>query len=210
MLVLGLDVGIRNLAVCALQNGVPVAWFNEALVEGRYEPHRTVEHVLAFVARHRELFAQAQHVVIERQLRANMRVIEGVLHALHWGKCSVVHARSVKARYGLSRRDYRQNKQAAVEFVARHAPDCELTDRFWRSRKRDDLADSYLLALFYSEQCAEQQQQCQSATSSRTTPPPGAPRAATAASPPRLPRRSVRSSEAACASPSSAQSTSRT
>lgn len=202
MLIVGIDVGIRNLALCALRDGVPEQWVNEPLVEGRYEPTRNVEYCMHFVQKHARLLAAADHVVIERQLRANMRCIEAVLHALHWGKCSIVHARTVKARYGLSRRDYRQNKQAAVEYVLRHAPPCAATERFQRCRKRDDLADAFLLALFYSEHPTEQR--CQSARSSSPTPPPGAPSPSTMS-----PSRLSPSARATARSPSSRHSTSR-
>jgi hypothetical protein len=198
MLIVGIDVGIRNLAMCALEDGKPVEWCNEGIVDGKYEPCKNVEYVMAFVQRHKALLQRADHIVIERQLRANMRVIEAILHTLHWGKCSVVHARSVKARYGLARRDYRKNKQAAVEFVLKHAPECPLTHFFRNCRKRDDLADSYLLALFYSEQ----PHKCPSERSSQTTVTPAP------LSPPQTPRRRRPSWSAPATPPSPISATS--
>ena len=155
MLILAIDVGIRNIAHCAMENGRVVAWANEPLCDGNYAPADTVRHVMAYVRRHKSLLDAADKVVIERQMRVNMRVVEAALHALFYDKCAVVHARSVKQRYGLCKRNYRLNKQAAVRFVETllaERPECPWTVHFDRSRKQDDLADAYVMALFFSEQ----------------------------------------------------------
>ena len=155
MLIVAIDVGIRNIAHCAMDGGRVVAWANEPLCEGNYAPADTVSHVMAYVRRHRSLLDAADKVVIERQMRVNMRVVEAALHALFYDKCAVVHARSVKQRYGLCKRNYRLNKQAAVGFVETllaERPECPWTVHFDRSRKQDDLADAYVMALFFSEQ----------------------------------------------------------
>jgi hypothetical protein len=156
MLIVAIDVGIRNIAHCAMEGAGDVrAWANEALCDGAYAPADTVKHVMAFVERHRKLLNEADKIVIERQMRVNMRVVEAVLHALFYDKCTVVHARTVKQRYGLCKRNYRLNKEAAVRFVETllaERPACPWTAHFDRSRKQDDLADAYIMALFFSEQ----------------------------------------------------------
>ena len=152
MLVLAVDVGIRNIAYCAMLDGQIVEWANEPLCEEvRYEPASNVRLVKAFVDKHAQLFARADHVVVEKQMRANMRIIEALLHLSHYDKCTIVHARTVKAAFGLSRSDYRLNKLAAVEYVSKRleALDDPWRARFEASRKRDDLADSFLLAHFF-------------------------------------------------------------
>jgi hypothetical protein len=52
-------------------------WASEALVDGgRYTPLRNVEYVVAFVQKHRQYFEHAKCVLVERQMRVNMRIIE--------------------------------------------------------------------------------------------------------------------------------------
>jgi len=150
--ILALDIGIRNLAYCYTEDGVPVQWENVSIVDGPYVPTDNVSYIHHFVAAHRGLFEQADTIVIERQMRVNMRIIEAVLHALYFKKTKLIHARSVKQRFGLCRRNYRQNKQAAVEYVQMRLHMCqpEWSQWFRQQKKKDDLADSYLMALFFS------------------------------------------------------------
>jgi hypothetical protein len=133
-------------------------WASQALVDaGRYAPARNVEYVITFLLKHRLFFEQAQRVLVERQMRVNMRIIESVLHALHYDRCLIVSPRAVKMHFGLSRGNYRLNKQAAVlwmqEFVARvpelFAPG--LVDAALASPKQDDLADALLMIIYFTD-----------------------------------------------------------
>jgi hypothetical protein len=157
MLIVAIDVGIKNFAYCAMRTtpGQPaevLEWANETLVTGTYQPMKNVEYVRAFVAKHKALLDSADRIIVERQMRANMRIIESVFQAIYFDTCRIVQARTVKACYGLCMRNYRANKSAAVEFVH------ELLVKegspwlvhFDAVRKKDDLADAYLMALFFS------------------------------------------------------------
>jgi len=165
-----------------------VEWANEPLcLDVKYEPASNVHLVKAFADKHEALFARADHVVVEKQLRANMRIIEALLHLSYYGKCAVVHARTIKAAYGLSRGEYRLNKLAAVEWVTKRLErlDDPWRARFEASRKRDDLADSYLLAHFFCSRVCGAAARCatSAATSSvAATSAPAAPGAASGSS----------------------------
>lgn len=151
MLVVAIDVGIKNLAYCAMRDAEVVEWANEALTEGTYTPMHNVQYVHAFVQRHARLLAAADLVVVERQMRVNMRIIEAVLHAMHMAKCKVVQARTIKLAYGLCKGNYRLNKNAAVDHVQKLlSPGSRAEAIFAQARKKDDLADAYLMALFFS------------------------------------------------------------
>lgn len=164
MLVIAIDVGIKNLAYCAVQSceGCPVqivAWQNVPLTTGTYQPCENVAYVRAFAEKHSVLFALADRVVIERQMRVNMRIIEALLQHTYFDKCTVVNARTVKGAFGLCKRNYRLNKQAAVEMVEGLMRDGDPWQRFYAlARKKDDLADAYLMALFFS--APQQAQAC--------------------------------------------------
>jgi hypothetical protein len=123
-------------------------------VEGTYQPSDSVHYVKRFTEAHAELLDAADLVIVEKQMRANMCIIESVLHALYYAKCKAVHARSVKARIGLSRPSYRLNKRAAVDWVLDHLAEEPWLSSFRASAKKDDLADSYLMALFMSPACS--------------------------------------------------------
>ena len=164
-LVIAIDVGIKNLAICAYDfiSSKVVHWDNVSLVpNGRYIPAQNVEYVRDFVQRHGFLFQNASVVIVERQMRCNMRIIEAVLQCMFFDRCQVVHAKSVKMHYGLSTRNYRANKAKAVEWVKGFtqmnkdifAPD--VLDIFFRGGKQDDLADSLLLVMYYLDTYSNQ------------------------------------------------------
>ena len=141
-----------------------VEWQNVSLVSsGRYVPSNNVQYVRDFVRRYERYFDDAFQVVIERQMRCNMRIVESVVHALFYDRCIIVSARSVKLHYDLSTKNYRMNKQKAVdwakEFIARNPQafnDGLVSRAFSGVKKQDDLADSLLLVMYYLDTYSNQ------------------------------------------------------
>jgi hypothetical protein len=163
--VIAIDVGVRNLGLCIFdfQLSKFVLWDNVSLVpNGKYIPSNNVQYVHDFLKRYEVFFDEVACVLIERQMRCNMRIIESVIHALHFDKTIVINARAVKAHYGISMRNYRLNKQKAVEwasnFVAanKRAFAIGAVDKFEIRSKRDDFADSLLLVLYYLDTYSNQ------------------------------------------------------
>jgi hypothetical protein len=162
--VVAIDVGIKNLAVCAydfVTNKI-IHWDNVSLVpNGRYVPALNVQYVRDFVARHDHLFRYASAVLVERQMRCNMRIIEAVLQTLFYERCVVISPRCVKLHYSIGTRNYKQNKAKAVEFArffvatnpALFAPD--VAQRIAHG-KQDDLADALILVLYYLDTYSNQ------------------------------------------------------
>ena len=164
-LVIAIDVGIKNLAICCYDfvTSQVVHWDNVSLVpSGRYIPAQNVQYVRSFVQRHHALFANAAVVIVERQMRCNMRIIEAVLQCMFFDRCHVINARCVKMHYGLSTRNYRANKAKAVEwandFVRENAQAFapQILDVFHRGGKQDDLADALLLVMYYLDTFSRQ------------------------------------------------------
>ena len=92
-LVVGVDVGIKNLGLCAYDfvSSQVVHWANVSLVpNGRYLPANNVQYVCDFIEAHCELFADASVVVVERQMRCNMRIIEAILQTVFRDKCTII------------------------------------------------------------------------------------------------------------------------
>lgn len=163
--VIAVDVGIKNLGLCVFDfvTAKFVFWDNISLVpNGRYIPANNVQYVRDFIARYQSFFQEASCVLVERQMRCNMRIVESVLQALFFDICFVINARAVKAHYNLGTKNYRQNKQRAVQwaekFVA-HNPSAftpGVTSAFEVQQKRDDLADSLLLVTYYLDTYSNQ------------------------------------------------------
>ena len=82
--VIAIDVGIKNMGICVFDfcTGKVVAWDNVTLVpNGRYLPAHNVQYVRSFVEKYSGYFNEAFQVIVERQMRCNMRIIEAVLQS---------------------------------------------------------------------------------------------------------------------------------
>ena len=83
-------------------------------VSAKPEPSKNVEYVENFIERFKHFFDAAAYVVVERQMRCNMRIIEALLEQ----RFKIISLRSVKAHYALGMRNHTQNKAAAVGFAS--------------------------------------------------------------------------------------------
>ena len=163
--IIAIDVGIKNLGLCIFDFTISrvVHWENVTLVpSGRYLPSNNVQYVRDFINKHSLYFENAFMVLIERQIRCNMRIIESVIQALYYERCLIISARSVKIHYNLSTKNYKANKQKAVEWAkdfVHSSPSAFAngTDKvFLGSGKLDDLADSLLLLMYYLDTYSNQ------------------------------------------------------
>ena len=160
MFIVAIDVGIKNLgfSVYDLQTRKLVQWRNECLCEGTFNASKNVEYVHNFINKHANFFANAYKVLIERQMRVNMKVIEAVFHSRFFDKTIILPAQSIKMHFDLSCKNYRANKKKAVEFIdtqfngllQSHFINITEWHCFWHAQvKKDDLADSLLMILYY-------------------------------------------------------------
>ena len=157
MYICGIDVGIKNLSICVydLRSQQVVYWHSGAIVDGAYHATQTVTYLWRWIERHSCYLDNAVQVIVERQMRCNMRIIESLLHYHCFNRCIVVSPKAVKQHYSLSMRNYRLNKQRAIQWACdwmslhpeAFTPMC--TETFRSSKKKDDYADSLLLVIFY-------------------------------------------------------------
>ena len=163
--VIAIDVGIKNLGLCVFDfaSAKFVFWDNVSLVpNGRYIPANNVQYVRDFIRRYENLFQEASHVLVERQMRCNMRIVEAVIQTLFFDVCTVISPRSVKAHYGLGMKNYRMNKQRAVEWAEKFVVSNKeafvhgVTVPFEEKHKKDDLADSLLLVTYFLDTYSNQ------------------------------------------------------
>ena len=156
--IVAIDVGVKNLGLCAydmLTNKV-VCWATTSLVpNGRYIPAQNVRYVREFVERYSTIFAYASAILIERQMRCNMRIIESLFQCLYFDRTLVISPKSVKVHYDLATNNYRHNKEKAVEWAKDFVDanpgvfDGDLAQQFLKAKKQDDMADALLLAMYY-------------------------------------------------------------
>ncbi|KAL3929337.1 MAG: hypothetical protein SGPRY_002004 [Prymnesium sp.] len=109
---IAIDVGFINLGLCIfdVRSKKIVLWDCVNLAD-KYMPSKPVKCILQFVKRYEFYFKDAKKVLIEKQMRCNMRIIESVLHALFYDICIVILPRFVIMHYKLSGKDYREIKQ---------------------------------------------------------------------------------------------------
>lgn len=153
--IVAIDVGIKNMGICvySVVTNSYVYWNNVSMVEGVYNPSETVGYVINFINNHKLYFDDMHVLLVERQMRCNMRIVQAVFETLYYGKCKIISPRSVKMHYGLSTRNYAENKRIAVAWVTNEL--CRLrmptlvADGFYMRRKKDDMADSLLLLCYF-------------------------------------------------------------
>ena len=161
--VIAIDVGVKNLGVCIFdfRSAKIVEWANIDLVDqGRYVP---MHYVRNFINKFKGYFEDMFVLVIEKQMRMNMRIIESVLEALYYDSCVRIGPRAIKLHYDISTKSYNSNKRKAVEwamqFMDRNAvafSSEDLIDKFKRAKKQDDMADALLLLLYYLDTYSNQ------------------------------------------------------
>lgn len=159
MYIIAIDVGIKNLAfiVYEIKTKKVVCWERVAVAgDDQYMPQNNVDYMYELVAKYQRYFDMAMKVIIEKQMRANMRIIEAILHTMFFPICDVISAKHVKLHFDLSTKNYRLNKKVAVEFIQNYLEDPDLVSnkeecqlQFAESTKKDDLADAMLLLLYY-------------------------------------------------------------
>ena len=159
--VLAIDVGIRNLGLCAfdLRTGRVAHWERVPLLPDTHRIHtgQLPAYVQQFLVAHATLFEQAEKIVIEHQLRGLMKTVEQMLHLRFYERVLIVQPRALKTHYGCATRNYDQNKRAAVCWAsALVADEPELfepaaVEAFESEPKKDDMADALMLVRFFLE-----------------------------------------------------------
>jgi len=159
-MILSIDVGIKNLALCLLdpQDKRIVQW------DVGDVPSESTDGLFRALCRHldaREWLLDAQTVLIEKQPPQNkrMKMVEHFLHAYFIIKIPRGDVIEYDARHkvpdvvGAGKAQYKKRKQTAVTRCGEFLDSCE-TNRCWietfkTSKKKDDLADTVMQALSY-------------------------------------------------------------
>ena len=154
-MLLSIDVGIRNLAMCLMDDRKIIQWDVGGVPplsdDGLYES--MLKHIKT-----RPWVLESDTVLIEKQPDKNrkMKSVENFLHSyfvIHDKKVIIYDARhKIPDIAGAGKRKYRQRKNASIErcreFVKKENP--ELLGFFNAHDKKDDLADTVMQALSYT------------------------------------------------------------
>lgn len=148
MRVLGIDPGLINVGWAIVENGklITCGVFNmthKVPVKERKQYARLVKRFMRF-----KMFRDCDAVVIERQMSGKLRVVANSFLCFNWGKSYLVSPRAVRNHHGISMSNYKANKRASVAKVPRYMTSRQTT-RFRAAKKRDDMADAILIAMYW-------------------------------------------------------------
>lgn len=155
MRVLGIDPGLINVGWAIVENGTLVTCgvFNmthKVPVKERKQYARLVKRFMRY-----KMFRTCDVVVIERQMSGKLRVVANSFLCFNWGKSYLVSPRAVRNHHGISMSNYKANKRASVARVPKYMTGRQVA-RFREAKKRDDMADAILIALYWYETCGVQ------------------------------------------------------
>ena len=160
-MILSIDVGIRNLAMCLLDedhNNIVREWD----VSGVPPEHQ--DGIYVSLRKHldeRPWVLGAKTILIEKQPDRNKKMVS-VMHFLHAYfiiKCPQAETILYDARHkipdvaGPGKAQYNKRKKAAIErceaFIRQDDVNAQWLDTFLKSKKKDDLADTVMQALSF-------------------------------------------------------------
>lgn len=162
-MILSIDVGIRNLAMCLLDEDSDnhiVQWDVSGV------PPESSDGLFPCMKRHLDAkpwVLDATTVLIEKQpgMNKKMKTVENFIHAYFVIKNPEAETIIYDARHkvpdvaGTGKTKYRQRKQTGItrckEFLDINEVNKEWREHFKKSKKKDDLADTVLQALSYTK-----------------------------------------------------------
>ena len=144
--VVGIDAGYVNFAVCAIDADNfhrPFYWKNSALFKGEFSQKKLRQAIFNWLETDevKGLLDGADQIVLEEQMVMKFQAVNHFIMSRYFDKTITVWPKTHAAYFGLPQ-DRKEKKKAGVELVGRNAvlP--------IRKGKKDDLADSYLLAAY--------------------------------------------------------------
>ena len=160
MIVIGIDPGIKNLgwSVYDTEKCHFLSFGRYDLTKDQPKNKHTkyADLVKDFIDASKEVFEMADAVAIEMQMMARFKVIETAFQCFFYEKAHRVSMRSVRCHFDISTKKYSTNKKASIEIV----PSLQISSQNKRwfasfdKKKRDDVADAMLLALYWAEKKA--------------------------------------------------------
>jgi len=156
MIVIGIDPGIKNLGWSVYDTSschfLSFGRYNLLKDQPKAKHTKYAYLVKAFIDASKDVFDMADAVCIEIQMMAKFKVIATAFQCFFWDKSHEVSMRSVRCHFDISTKKYATNKKASIDIVPSLPISTQNKQWFARfdKKKRDDVADAMLLALYWS------------------------------------------------------------
>ena len=153
MLVCGIDIGIKNLAVCVMNKDTNTIEYLERidLFNGKRSDAKHIIYCVEQYFRANDIFKKVLLCVIENQMRASMHKVAYSLEALfaQYGRAHSVHPVKIKNHFGTREcKGYKNNKNVAVNWVRANLVGANL-DTFNAVDGKNDDASEYFYCYQY-------------------------------------------------------------
>lgn len=141
----GIDAGYANLSYCEVNSDDPfhpITWVCCRILEGKYSEERLFKACYEWVKSEKmsTIFNRANRIILERQMTLKFQMINHIIRALYYEKTVERNPTTVGAFFRFPRARS-EKKSAAIRLVSLNAA-------LPPGKKRDDLADAYLLAIY--------------------------------------------------------------
>jgi len=157
MLICAIDPGIKNLGWAIFDTGTnsfkSFGQYNLLKNQPKDKHTKYTFLVKTFIDAAHEVFHSVDLVCIEIQMVAKYKVIAAAFECFFWGKSKMVSPRSVRCHFDISMGNYAKNKKASVNIIQSLNIPTSDKQRFENidKKKRDDVADAMLIALYWFE-----------------------------------------------------------
>ncbi len=157
MIVIGIDPGTKNLGWSVYDTEkchfLSFGRYDLTKDQPKNKHTRYADLVKDFIDASKDVFEMADAIAIEMQMMARFKVIETAFQCFFYEKAHRVSMRSVRCHFDISTKKYSTNKKASIDIV----PSLKISsqNKQWFAqfdkKKRDDVADAMLLALYWAE-----------------------------------------------------------
>jgi len=149
MRVVSIDPGLRNFGYAIVQDDNLIAFDSICIWDLVPKKKRTdYPYIARVLVENTDIFKNADVILIERQMQARMKMIACALRCFFWDRSRMVAPLSVRKYFKISTGVYKDNKKASIALVPKFFDEQQMK-RFMTHKKKDDIADAVLMAMYY-------------------------------------------------------------
>lgn len=144
------DIGYSNMAIVELSTNFTDFTVNSVhkIDLSNFNEREVYMAMIKFISEYKELFDNANLILIERQPPQGLTNIQDIL-AYHFSyKVKLICPRSMHKHFMISKLDYDSRKQHTVKITSKYLKDFLVFNNEYR---KHDIADAFCLALYYIE-----------------------------------------------------------
>jgi len=149
MRVVSIDPGLRNFGYAIVQDDNLIAFDSICIWDLVPKKKRTdYPYIARVLVENTNIFKNADVILIERQMQARMKMIACALRCFFWDRSRMVAPLSVRKYFKISTGVYKDNKKASIALVPKFFDEKQMK-RFMTHKKKDDIADAVLMAMYF-------------------------------------------------------------